>query len=107
MLIYRAIARDWTATPYKGIERALLRNNQQGGRSSYVRLVAGACFPRHQHEGYEEILVISGSVQISDQELAQHDYLFTEAGEEHDVLALTDAVIFVSSEKATPVIDDD
>ncbi|MDX1572430.1 MAG: cupin domain-containing protein [Methylophaga sp.] len=107
MLIHRAIDRDWIATPYKGIERALLRNNQQGGRSSYVQLIAGARFPRHQHEGYEEILVISGSVQISGQELAQHDYLLTEPGEEHDVLALTDAVIFVSSERATPITEDD
>lgn len=105
MLIKKAIEREWVATAYKGIERALLRNNQQGGRSSFVQLVAGARFPRHKHDGCEEVLVISGSVKIGGQELAQHDYLFTGAGEEHDVLALTDAVIFVSSEKATPVVE--
>jgi quercetin dioxygenase-like cupin family protein len=33
------------------------------------------------------------------------DYLFTEAGEEHDVVALSDAVIFVSSQMATPIVE--
>jgi len=107
MLINKAIDRQWAVTPYQGIERALFRNNQHGGRSSFVQLVAGARFPRHQHQGSEEVLVISGSVQIADQELAQHDYLFTDAGEVHEVLALTDAVIFVVSEKPTPVIEPD
>jgi quercetin dioxygenase-like cupin family protein len=37
--------------------------------------------------------------------MAAGDYLFTEPGEEHDVMALTDAVIFVSSRKATPVVE--
>jgi quercetin dioxygenase-like cupin family protein len=44
-------------------------------------------------------------VQIGGVELAPGDYLFTEAGEEHDVVALTDAQIFVSSQKATPVLE--
>lgn len=38
-------------------------------------------------------------------ELSEGDYLFTEPGEEHDVVALSDAVIFVSSQKATPLVD--
>ncbi len=33
------------------------------------------------------------------------DYLFTAPGEEHDVVAITDALIFVSSQKATPVVE--
>ena len=31
--------------------------------------------------------------------------MFTTPGEEHDVVAVTDAVIFVSSQKATPVVE--
>jgi quercetin dioxygenase-like cupin family protein len=38
-------------------------------------------------------------------ELSTGDYLFTEPGEEHDVLALTDAEIFVASQKATPLVE--
>jgi len=105
MLIITAHDREWTATPYPGIERALFRNNDSGGRSSLVRLKAGARFPRHAHHGSEEVMVMAGQVRIGGADLAAGDYLFTAPGEEHDVLAATDAVIFVSSQKATPVVE--
>jgi quercetin dioxygenase-like cupin family protein len=105
MLVKTAAGREWAATPYPGIERALFRNNEGGGRSSMVRLEAGARFPRHAHRGSEEVVVMAGEVRIGGVALAAGDYLFTAPGEEHDVVAVTDAVIFVSSQKATPVIE--
>lgn len=105
MLVNVAADREFVTTPYAGIERALFRNNDDGGRSSMVRLVAGARFPRHAHHGSEEVVVMEGRVLIGSADLQAGDYLFTEPGEEHDVLALTDAVIFVSSRKATPVVE--
>lgn len=104
MLVKKADGREWKATDYPGIERSLFRNNDAGGRSSVVRLAAGSRFPRHAHHGTEEVVVLSGRVAIGGVELAEGDYLFTEPGEEHDVAALTDSLIFVSSQKATPVI---
>lgn len=68
-----------------------------------MRLNAGARFPRHAHDGGEDVLVLAGTVCIGGVELSEGDYLFTEAGEEHDVVALCDALIFVSSQRATPV----
>lgn len=97
--------REWKATDYPGIERSLFRTNDEGGRSSVVRLIAGARFPRHAHRGTEEVVVLSGMVLIGGVELNQGDYLFTQPGEEHDVVALSDAVIFVSSQKSTPVLE--
>jgi hypothetical protein len=45
-------------------------------------------------------------VRIGGVELAAGDYLFTQPGEEHDVVTpLSDATIFVSSQKATPVVE--
>lgn len=105
MLVNNAANREWTATDYAGIERSLFRNNDAGGRSSVVRLVKGARFPRHAHHGSEEVVVLAGMVLIGGVELRQGDYLFTEPGEEHDVQALTDAVIFVSSQRSTPVVE--
>src|SRR5258706_6934478 len=105
VLINKATNREWKATDYPGIERSLFRNNDAGGRSSVVRLVKGSRFPRHAHHGTEEVVVLSGAVTIGGIELNQGDYLFTESGEEHDVVGLTDAVIFVSSQKATPVVE--
>jgi quercetin dioxygenase-like cupin family protein len=105
MLVNKDAAREWKATDYPGIERSLFRNNETGGRSSVVRLARGARFPRHAHHGTEEVVVLSGTVAIGGVELTSGDYLFTNPGEEHDVAAVTDAVIFVSSQKSTPVVE--
>lgn len=104
-MINKASNREWKATDHAGIERSLFRNNDEGGRSSVVRLIQGARFPRHAHHGCEEVVVLSGMVRIGGNELTAGDYLFTIPGEEHDVLALSDAVIFVSSQKATPLVE--
>src|SRR5450755_2629476 len=105
MLVNRATNRDWKATDYPGIERSLFRNNETGGRSSVVRLARGSRFPRHAHHGTEDVVVLSGIVSIGGVELMPGDYLFTVPGEEHDVVAVSDAMIFVSSQKNTPVIE--
>lgn len=48
--------------------------------------------------------MIAGRVVIGGAELAPGDYLYAAPGEEHDVQALTDAVIFVSSPRPTPLL---
>src|SRR5262252_3327779 len=104
MLVNKATEREWKATPYPGIDRSLFRNNETGGRSSIVRLAKGSRFPRHAHEGTEEVVVLEGVVRIGGAELERGDYLFTTPGEEHDVVAVSQASIFVSSQKSTPVV---
>lgn len=105
MLVKKAAGREWAPTDYAGIERSLFRNNDSGGRSSVVRLKKGSRFPKHAHHGTEEVVVLSGTVTLGGERLEAGDYMFTTPGEEHDVVAITDAVIFVSSQKATPVIE--
>ncbi|HVE48349.1 MAG TPA: cupin domain-containing protein [Casimicrobiaceae bacterium] len=105
MLVSKASDRQWNPTDFAGIERSLIRNNETGGRSSIVRLSQGSRFPRHAHEGTEEVVVLAGAVRIGGIELASGDYLFTSPGEEHDVVALSDAAIFVSSQKRTPILE--
>jgi quercetin dioxygenase-like cupin family protein len=105
MLVNKAVSREWTPTGTSGIERSLFRNNDAGGRSSVVRLKKQARVPRHAHHGNEEVVVLSGTVLIGGVELGEGDYLFTQPDEEHDVVALTDAVIFVSSQKGTTVVE--
>jgi quercetin dioxygenase-like cupin family protein len=69
-------------------------------------LIQGSRFPRHAHEGTEEVVVLAGTVLIGGVELNAGDYLFTSPGEEHDVVAVSDAAtIFVSSQKSTPVVE--
>lgn len=105
MLLKRAADREWTPTDVPGIDRSLFRNNEGGGRSSVVRLAAVARFPRHAHHGQEEVVVLGGEVRIGGVAMREGDYLHTEPGEEHDVVAVSDAVIFVSSQKATPRVE--
>lgn len=105
MLVNKSTDRVWKATEASGVERSLFRNNDAGGRSSVVRLKKQARVPRHAHHGHEEVVVLSGTVLIGGVELREGDYLFTQPGEEHDVVAVTDAVIFVSSQKSTTVIE--
>ena len=105
MLINKSVNREWNPTGTTGVERSLFRNNDAGGRSSVVRLKKGSRVPRHAHHGDEEVVVLSGAVLIGGAELDEGDYLFTQPGEEHDVVALTDAVIFVSSQKSVTVVE--
>jgi len=105
MLVNKAADRVWMSTGVEGIERSLFRNNETGGRSSVVRLAAGTRFPRHAHHGTEEVVVLAGTVIIGGAQLEPGDYLFTSPGEEHDVFAVTDASIFVSSQKSTPLVE--
>jgi len=105
MLLKKAAEREWTPTDHAGIERSLFRNNAEGGRSSVVRLKQGSRFPKHAHHGTEEVLVLSGTVTLGGTRMDTGDYMFTTPGEEHDVVAIKDAVIFVSSQKATPLVE--
>ena len=104
MLVKKAAGREWKPTDYPGIDRSLFRNNDAGGRSSVVRLKQGSRFPQHAHRGAEEVVILEGRVAIGGEVLDAGDYLFTTAGEEHDVVAVSDALIFVSSQKETPVV---
>jgi len=104
MLVNRKSAREFKPTDYPGIERALFRNNDSGGRSSFLRMKKGTRFPRHAHEGTEEVILIAGRASLGGNELEEGDYLFTSPGEEHDVVAITDCVLFVSSQKSTPLV---
>ena len=105
MLLKKASEREWIPTDHAGVERSLFRYNDTGGRSSVVRLKKGSRVPRHAHHGTEEVVVLQGVVTLDGLEMREGDYLYTEPGEEHDVVAVTDAVIFVSSQKKTPLVE--
>lgn len=70
-----------------------------------MRLEADSRVPRHVHQGTEEVVVLGGRVRIGEVELHEGDYLYTQPGEEHDVVALLDSIIFVSSQKAMPLVE--
>lgn len=105
MLLKRTADREWTPADVAGIDFSLFRHNESGGRTSVVRLAAGSRFPRHAHHGSEEVVVLAGTVAIGGVAMTAGDYLHTSPGEEHDVVAVSDAIVFVSSQKATPRVE--
>lgn len=104
MLVNRAMERDWQLTDHQGIERSVFRVNDKGGRTVIIRMKKGAHFPQHVHQGNAEIMILNGQVLIGGVELSKGDYLYTQAGEEHDIVALTDTEIFLSTDQAMTLI---
>ena len=105
MYIKRAEQREWQSAGYAGAERAVLHMNAKQGRTSIVRLKAGARGPLHTHGADEHAYVISGSVDIGGHILGAGDYLFTAAGEQHALVCLEDSVLYASTERPIEVIE--
>lgn len=89
---------NW-APAKEGVARAVYRDHPEGGRTYLVRLAAGTASGAHRHGAEEEVLVLEGRVDIGGHVLARGDFIYTEAGEVHDVQALEDALILVSTSK--------
>lgn len=47
----------------------------------------------------------SGKVALGGVAVEAGDYLFTSLGEQHDLVGVTDALVFVSSRKPTPLVE--
>lgn len=104
ILVNREGDRDWAQTDYKGIKRSTIRRHELGGRTFMLRMKKGGHYPQHKHQGNAEMFILHGQVLIGGVELNQGDYLFIRTGEEHDIVALTDAELFVSAEQAMTLI---
>ena len=105
MLLKRAQGREWMSAGYEGAERSVLRVTKEEGRTSIVRLKAGARGPRHKHAAGEDVLVLSGKVRLGGEILSAGDYLYTEAGEEHFLEAIEDSAIYASTPRPVTVLD--
>jgi putative transcriptional regulator len=55
-----------------------------GAKVRLVRLKPGLKIPRHDHEGTEELLVITGALREGDLRLGPGDFSIREAGDEHE-----------------------
>ena len=69
---------------------------ENGNGSDFIAFKAGARFPLHDHEGPEEILMLSGRIRFGDIVVAAGDYLKAGPGDMHDAEALEDSVFFIA-----------
>jgi quercetin dioxygenase-like cupin family protein len=104
MMVKRASEQEWISAGYEGAQRALLRVSKTSGRTSIVRLKAGARGPTHTHQAGEDLLVLSGKIRIANQTLGPGDYLYTDAGEAHQLEALEDSVVYASTDKPIDIV---
>lgn len=100
-----AAEREWQPAGYAGGQRALLRTSPNGGRTSIVAIEKGTRVQRHRHQAGEDVLILAGKIQSGGFTLVTGDYFFTDVGEEHDLVALEDSVIYVSSDKPVTILE--
>jgi anti-sigma factor ChrR (cupin superfamily) len=93
MIHFPKAHRQFVETGFEGIRSATIWN-ENGNGSDFIEFKAGAIFPVHDHEGPEELLVLSGSIRFGD--LSAGDYMRIGPGEEHDAEALEDSMFFIA-----------
>ncbi|WOX04681.1 cupin domain-containing protein [Microbulbifer pacificus] len=88
---------QWSASPQQGVERVMLdRVGEEKARAtSIVRYAPDSHFPRHQHPGGEEILVLTGTFSDEDGHYPAGWYLRNPPGSSHQPFSDKGATIFV------------
>lgn len=77
-----AEAQPWTMTGVPGFRKKVLRDDSQC-RIQLVQLDAGASIPDHDHEGAEDLYLLSGHLQTEGRLLGPGDFLHFAAGSHH------------------------
>lgn len=88
---------QWVASPQAGVERVMLDRlgGEKARATSIVRYAPGSRFPRHQHPGGEEILVLSGTFSEEGGHYPSGWYMRNPPGSSHQPSSGEGAVIFV------------
>lgn len=69
--------------------------DENGTGANFIEFKSGAVFPLHDHEGPEQVVMISGRIRFGNLVLATGDFLKIGPGEIHDAEALEDSVFFL------------
>ncbi|WP_022851829.1 cupin domain-containing protein [Limisalsivibrio acetivorans] len=91
-------------TEYDGVERCVIWTANPAGGSAYLKMKTGARFPEHTHPGREQILLLEGKLRVGMSTLRPGDFILTEAGEQHDLEAMEDSLLFVCTEKGINIM---
>jgi len=96
--------RNFESTEHPGVSFLSIWG-ENGDGSDIVKFSAGARIPRHDHEGREEILMLSGRIRFGDLVLSAGDYLKLGPGEERDAVALEDSTFFLSHQGGSLILE--
>ena len=87
---------EWRESGVEGIRRGTLWNDGQNVAAELCSMLEDSEYPDHPHRAWEQMLVLEGRIDVDGVTLAQGDYAFTAPGENHRVVALSDALVFLS-----------
>ena len=87
--------REFAESGISGIRQCTLWE-ANGEGAYYSEFEAGARFPLHDHEGIEQLLVLSGRIRFNEVEMRTGDFMKVAAGDAHVVCALERTVLFVA-----------
>lgn len=88
---------QWIPSPQEGVERVMLDRvgAEKARATSIVRYAPGSRFPRHEHPGGEEILVLSGTFSDEEGDYPAGSYLRNPPGSGHAPCSREGTTIFV------------
>lgn len=94
----------WVESPQGGVSRVMLDRvgEEQARATSLVRYAPDSFFPRHQHPGGEEILVLSGTFSDDHGHYPAGWYLRNPPGSNHQPFSVEGALIFVKLRQMSP-----
>ncbi|MDB5330510.1 MAG: hypothetical protein JWP03_1661 [Phycisphaerales bacterium] len=83
----------------EGIEIHRLYSNAQGASAALLRYAPGARLPRHEHAGYEHILVLRGSQEDDTGHHEVGTLLIHPPGTTHEILSTAGCLVLAVWEK--------
>ena len=95
---------DWMASPYPGVFRKPLRFQEDGPRTTLLKMEPGGRIPRHLHPEGEEVFIFEGHLQVDgDKWYEAGCYMHVPPGSVNEVYTDTGALLLVTLPK--PHID--
>ncbi len=89
-LVFSAHRRRFTPSQWPGVDVCALHDHPYGGGSALFRMRAGAVVSEHDHPLGEHTYIVSGRARFGTEEVGPGDVLWTQPGERHVVVALTE-----------------
>ena len=96
MILTRHDHREWCDTGIPGIQTCPTWTGKDGDGGYLARFETGARFPRHAHDGWEQIFVLQGAIRFNDIEMRAGDVLQVQGSDEHEAYALEETLLFVA-----------
>jgi len=96
VFVTRSSQVDWKPIGEGVASRVLTVDKEAGSKTHMIRMDPGSYVPEHRHGGGEDVLVLSGDLEVHGQPMGPGDYCFAEAGSTHrKSFSKTGAVLLV------------